>query len=50
MRNTIIAAVIAVLVMALPIWEMNTAQYIVGAICVWMISMIVLVSTENGSL
>ena len=46
-RDMIIAAVIAVLVMALPIWEMDTAQYIVGAACVWMISMTALIATEK---
>lgn len=47
MRNAMIAAVIAALVMELPIWEMDTAQYIVGAACVWMISMTALIATEK---
>ena len=47
MRNAMIAAVIAVLVMALPIWEMGAMCYIVGALCVWMVSMMALIATEK---
>ena len=47
MRNAMIAAVIAALVMALPIWEMDTMCYIVGTLCVWMVSMTALIATEK---
>lgn len=48
-RDAVIAAIIAAMVPALPIWQINTIQAVTMAVVTWGMSFVALVGTEVRS-
>lgn len=48
-RNIILSALIASLIMALPIWEMSTVERIIAVLPVTWVSFLLVTGTEKGS-
>ena len=46
-RDAVIAAIIAAMVPALPIWQINTVQAVTMAVVTWWMSFVTLVGTER---
>ena len=46
-RDALIAAIIAAMVPALPIWQINTMQAVTMAVVAWGMSFVALVGTER---
>lgn len=46
-RDAVIAAIIAAMVPALPIWQINTMQAVTMAVVTWGMSFVTLVGTER---